>query len=260
MLFNPQQLRTNGFSAGMIAFYREGMWQGPPFGNTGADGLHWVLSAWLLGLQSEFSETLPRAVQWITDAIASVEEFGADQNTYLSLLHGARAIAKWMLDGVERQGDWDSARHFELLRWTNKYRPWSQSEIISFGLDEYMALACQCLQSPEALEHAIGLYEDWTGKRQPLPLSKLVLPRDFGYSICMHYTGRHVQVESDLFDAGRRLLRRYLADHWLGGGQTIRAVMWLKIVYSLQNTKLTPMEIILKAYDDMPKVHRPDFV
>jgi hypothetical protein len=165
-----------------------------------------------------------------------------------------------MLDGVERQGDWDSARHFELLRWTNKYRPWSQSEIISFGLDEYMALACQCLQSPEALEHAIGLYEDWTGKRQPLPLSKLVLPRDFGYSICMHYTGRHVQVESDLFDAGRRLLRRYLADHWLGGGQTIRAVMWLKIVYSLQNTKLTPMEIILKAYDDMPKVHRPDFV
>src|SRR5690348_14219734 len=115
MLFNTQQLRTNGFTVGMIAFYREGMWAGPPLGNTGADGLHWVISAWLLGLRSEFSETLPRAVQWITDAIASGERFGSDQNTYLSLLHGARAVGRWMLDGSECQDDWEAARHFETL-------------------------------------------------------------------------------------------------------------------------------------------------
>jgi len=52
----------------------------------------------------------------------------------------------------------------------------------------------------------------------------------------------------------------FIAEEFKEEGQATRAVMWLKIVYSLQNTKRTPMETILKAYDDMPKVRRADFV
>ncbi|MHC2460660.1 hypothetical protein ACVMIX_007364 [Rhizobium leguminosarum] len=44
-----------------------------------------------------------------------------------------------------------------------------------------------------------------------------------------------------------------------GWGQYLRAVTWLKIVYWHHDGKLTPLEVILKAYVNMPNVARSDF-
>ena len=56
------------------------------------------------------------------------------------------------------------------------------------------------------------------------------------------------------------MLQANLEEAWLGGGQFLRAATWLKIVYRHYDKSLTPLEVVLKAYDNMPNVPRPDFV
>jgi len=56
------------------------------------------------------------------------------------------------------------------------------------------------------------------------------------------------------------MLQANLQKNWLGGGQYIRSATWLKIVYWHNDEALTPLQTVLKAYENMPKVPRPDFV
>ena len=46
----------------------------------------------------------------------------------------------------------------------------------------------------------------------------------------------------------------------VGIGLDRRAATWLKIVYWHHDQTLTPLETILKAYDDMPNVPLPYFM
>ena len=55
------------------------------------------------------------------------------------------------------------------------------------------------------------------------------------------------------------MLQTYLQSSWLTGLFTY-AAMWLKIVYWPHDPSLTPPETILKAYENMPDVPRPEFV
>jgi hypothetical protein len=57
-----------------------------------------------------------------------------------------------------------------------------------------------------------------------------------------------------LFAAGIRMLRANLESRWFGGGQFIRGATWLKSVHCGTDSSLTPLETLLKAYDDMPDV------
>jgi hypothetical protein len=46
----------------------------------------------------------------------------------------------------------------------------------------------------------------------------------------------------------------------VGRGQYIRGVMWLEIVYGIQNQSLSPLQAVLKAYDDMLHAEKREFV
>ena len=50
------------------------------------------------------------------------------------------------------------------------------------------------------------------------------------------------------------------AGNWLGQGHTLCAALWLKLVYALHEPALTPLQTILRAYDNMPDVPWPDFM
>jgi hypothetical protein len=43
-------------------------------------------------------------------------------------------------------------------------------------------------------------------------------------------------------------------------GQRQQAATWLKIVYWHRDESLTPLQTVLRAYENMPKMPRPDFV
>ena len=87
----------------------------------------------------------------------------------------------------------------------------------------------------------------------------MLKPREFGYALCLHRARSQFE-EEELFEAGRRMLQANLEETWIGAGQNMRAATWLKIVYWHHDESLTPLQVILKAYDNMPNVIRPDFV
>lgn len=97
------------------------------------------------------------------------------------------------------------------------------------------------------------------GLNRPISLKKVLKPREFGYALCLH-RARGQFDEEELFEAGRRMLQANLEETWIGAGQNMRAATWLKIVYWHRDESLTPLQVILKAYDNMPNVIRPDFV
>lgn len=230
-----------------------------PMGNIAQHELADVISAWLVGLHIEIAPIIPRSLQWLDKAIEEDEEFGGDPNAHRTTLHWAKALGGWLDTGWNDEGEWDSARVYEEARWRYEKRPWPTNEIVKCGLDDYMAFAYQGGEHNEGFEAGVDMYERWTGKSE-VSLSKMLKPRDFGYALCLHRTARQQFDEDDLFKAGRKMLQANLQEIWLGGGQFIRAATWLKIVYWHHDEALTPLQTILKAYDNMPKVARPDFI
>ncbi|WP_211472759.1 hypothetical protein [Collimonas humicola] len=262
MTFNPVRMRQVTEEGGLARVLRTQYDSKFPMGNFAQHDLAEVISIWLVGLQAEVSQVIPRSLQWLDKAIDGDEKFGPDQNAHRTTLHWAKAIGQWLEDGSDDVGEWNSARVFEEARWRYEKRPWSTSEIIKYGLDDYMAFAYQGGEAGkwlEVYEAGIEMYERWADKTE-ISLSKVLKPRDFGYALCLHRTARQQFDEEDLFKAGRKMLQANLQNTWLGGGQYVRAATWLKIVYWHYDETLTPLQVILKAYDNMPNVPRPDFV
>ncbi|MBB3610877.1 hypothetical protein [Rhizobium sp. BK602] len=230
-----------------------------PMGNFAANNIARVIAAWLVLYNKEIEPAIHRANRWLDQVLdAGGEKFGPDPNAHLAKLNWARAIGTWLEDGCGDETHWDNARVFEEARWRFPGRPWPRNEVVNYGLDDYMAFACQNFEEPETVEAGIDMYEHWLGNK-PLSLKKLLKPRDLGYAICLHYARQQFE-EEELFEAGRRMLQANLEGTWLGSGQYMRAATWLKIVYWDRNQTLTPLETILKAYDNMPNVPRPNFI
>ena len=260
-IFEPTRLREVACE-GMLAFLLENTYdQKRPMGNVAAAELGDVIRSWLIGFHREVAPIVPRSLQWLDKAIADEEDqwFGVDPNTHRTTLHWAKAIGLWLNVEGNHEGEWDLARTYEEARWRYEKRPWPTHEIVKWGLDDYMAFAYLGGQHAEGFEAGIEMYERWTGKSE-VSLSKPLKPRDFGYALCLHQTARQAFDEEDLFKAGRKVLQAHLQQTWLGGGQAIRAATWLNIVYGLHDPNLTPLQVVLKAYENMPDVPRPDFV
>lgn len=260
MLFDPNKSRLNGFDDEMLKFYLNTQYdESRPMGNVAASEIGTVIKAWLVGLHSAVSPIICRSNEWLDQAIKTDEKLGLDPNAHRTNLYWARAIGGWLEDGCNYEKEWDFSRVFQEARWRYEKRPWSMHEIVKTGLDDYMAFAYQSGEHDDGFEAGIEMYQRWTGKTE-VALSKVLKPRDFGYALCLHRTARRQFDEDDLFKAGRKMLQANLQEIWLGGGQYIRAATWLKIVYWHNDETLTPLQTVLKAYDNMPKVQRPDFI
>jgi hypothetical protein len=259
-IFDPVRSRTNGFNDEALKYKLAKQYDANnPMGNHGVHGIDEVIRAWLVGRHREIAPMLPRYLEWIDKAFARKEQFGGDQNQYRASLYQAKALGGWMNGDGDVESDWDSARVFEEAWWRNEETPWTAHQIVKDGLDDYMAFAFQGGDHDEGYEAGIEMFERWTGKNK-VSFSKLLKPRELGYALCLHQTARQSFDEEDLFKAGRKMLQANLQENWLGRGGAWRAAMWLKIVYWHRDRTLTPLQTILKAYENMPDVVRPDFV
>lgn len=256
-------MKTNGFNAEMLGYMLARSYDpGRPMGNVAQGDLSDVVLASLLGLHETVAPVIPRALAWIDAAIAKDEDFGVDPNAHRATLHRAKAIGGWLLDGRNDGSAWHSARVYEEAKWRNDTHPWPVREVVRCGMDDYMAFAFLSGGHDEGLGFAAGIdgYEYWTGKRAPISLRKLLTPREFAYALCLHRTASQRFDEEELFAAGRRMLGARLESEWLGSGQILRAATWLKIVYGHRDAAMAPLQVLLAAYENMPKVRRPDCV
>ncbi|MBB3919729.1 hypothetical protein [Rhizobium fabae] len=229
-----------------------------PMGNAAQYHIGDIINYWLVGLDKEIAPIVHRSNLWLDRAIEKDEKMGSNHDFHRALLHSARAMGTFLEDGWNDEGHWACARIREEAAWRFEGRPWPRNEIIKSGLDDYMAFAYQSGEHDGGFEAAVDMYEHLIGEK-PLSLKKVLKPREFGYALCLH-SARGQFDKHELFEAGCRMLQANLEEIWLGGGQFLRAATWLKIVYWDGDQTLTPLETILKAYDNMPNVPRPDFV
>ncbi|WP_202034168.1 hypothetical protein [Rhizobium rhizogenes] len=261
MLYDPLRKKNNLLKeerAAVQSLLKQEYDDKKPMGNIARYHLEDVISAWLVGLEASLAPVLHRSNLWLDRAITADERFGADRNFHHRNLHWARAMGTWLEDASNDEGNWDQARVYEEAAWRFEGRPWSRNEIIKSGLDDYMAFAYQGGEHDDGFEAGIDMYKHWAGDK-PLSLKKVLKPREFGYALCLHRV-RGQFGEDELFEAGQRMLQANLEQNWLGGGQFLRATTWLKIVYWDRDQALTPLETVLKAYDNMPNIPRPDFL
>lgn len=219
-----------------------------PMGNVAAFEVADVVRYWLIGLDKEVNQTIPRSLEWLNIAITQDEWHDRPHpNFHLQKLHAAKALALWLQSGDPALAVWEKTRLFNLSVLESAYQKKAKTE----GLDDYL---CYCIQA-EQYEAGIIEFEKYHGTKT-ISLKKKLSPRDFGYALCLH----HIKAQFDpdeLFMAGRRMLQANLDDNWFGVGQFKRGAMWLKNVYWHRNRTLSPLETILKAYENMPDVVRP---
>ena len=266
-LFDPILSRTRAFTEGMRKYHLDKQYDAEmPMGNFGISDIGTVINAWFVGYHEEMAPLLPRALKWIEMALERDERFGGYES-YRTDLYWAKALGSWMLEDDNDEGSWYRARIFEEARWRDPERPWPMREVVRSGLDDYLAFCVASGLEEEGFEAGIETYERWTGKND-VELSGTLKPREFGLALCLYATRRRNFEEDQLYQAGRRMLQANLQGEWLGGGQYIRAATWLYIVHKFhvfldeppEDPPLTPRQVILKAYEDMPDVPKPDFV
>lgn len=261
MVFDPIKLKENGYSSEMIRFIVSREYdEKRPMGNVACGDLDNFILASLLGLHNEVAPIISSRIQWIETAIVNDEDFGVNRNAHRVKMHFAKAIGEWLLDGKNNCEAWNNARIYEEAKWSWEGGPWSMREIVKDGLADYMAFSYQGGEYNKGYEAGIETYRRCTGKDGPVSLLKMLRPHEFAYALCLQNAKVFEFDEHDLLNAGCRMLQANLQENWLGAGQIMRAAMWLKIVYWHRDKELTPLQTILKAYENMPDVKKPNFL
>jgi hypothetical protein len=238
----------------LLRFYLERKYKPEsPMGNVAISDLRAVISAPLIGLYDELAPLIPRAVDWLDKAIARDECFGPNHDfCRYQLLHG-KAMALWMRDRVNAVEEWQAARQ-ALKSASQQPNVYGRAAIKTDYLDDYLVLCYQAGQ----YEEGIAEYEKYHALKG-LSLQKTLAPRRLACALCLHEARQQFDPDK-LFQAGRAMLKSYVQDAWLAGGHYTSAAKWLKIVYWHRDRLLTPPQTILKAYEYLPDVPRPDFV
>jgi hypothetical protein len=257
--FNPIRRRESSLEEGayllnsLVSGSRSTYEPGDPLGNMATFDVSEVIGYYLIGLHQEAAPVIPRAIEWLNIAIAQDEGHNRPApHIHREALHQAKALALWLQSGDAAIEVWEKAREYNFICLeVGAYRNKTKTE----GLDDYL---CYCIQS-EQYQAGITEYEKYYGVKK-ISLKRTLSPRAYGYAFCLNEINPQYSAD-DLLEAGRKMLQANLEDHpWLGYGDYNRAAMWLKNVYWHHNRTLTPLETILKAYENMPGVPRPSFV
>jgi hypothetical protein len=108
-----------------------------------------------------------------------------------------------------------------------------------------------CIQS-ENYEAGIIEFEKFYSTKN-FSLKKIKTPKMYGCAICLNETTQQFDKE-DVLLAGKRMIQANIEKEWLSYGKYFELAVWLKNVYWYYDRNLTPLETILKAYDNMPNV------
>lgn len=218
-----------------------------------AGHLRVVIDAWILGLHQNIE---PFMGYFLTRmAPEESENKNSDPWNQMRILE-AKAIALWMLDNENHSQLWEKVGQLNIST-ASIQNTWSKGAVAAERLDGCMAYFVQSGQ----YEMGIAEFEKYHSNKA-ISLKKALKPRHLGYAYCLHKAKQQFD-EEELFQAGRKLLQYYLEGKWLYGGydgSSVNAAMWLKIIYWHRDPTLTPLQTLLKAYENMPHVPVPDFI
>lgn len=208
----------------------------------------------LVGLGLKVLPLISSRIEWLDSALRE-SKFPAETSVFqrASMLN-AKAVYHW-LEGENELAHtaWAQARIEHELHMLDPSAPHAELTASTYDLDDQMAL---CLLAGE-YDRGVSTYQRIKPGSKPTA-TRAQAPRDWGYLACLNRLNPML-ADGELLQSGRRMLRRWLDDPWLGRGQASRAAIWLIAVHWLPNEKLTPAQTLFKAYDDLPLVDRPSF-
>jgi hypothetical protein len=212
-----------------------------------------VIYAWLVELHDEVQPLLSKSLEWLEASMAKDEQIGDPPAYFAMLRQAAHALAFWMLKG---SGDRDGylralALHEKAWEQIEAKRPFPASEALEHYIGPYLR---DCIQA-RAWERGVAAYER-LGGRPVASAIELGNDAEFGYWACRNRLPE-AQSDNDYIAAAERVFGRGLMAQWFGRGHLLTAAAWLKTIYWESGKLRTPEETLLKAYDLMPGVTRP---
>ena len=224
-------------------------------GMVSTSSLSTLIKASFVGLDGETNDIAERTQRWLQEAIAE-GEYTTDRDAssadwHQQSLSYALALTKFLRgQGMDRENFARSAVLIE-RSWRTRVPPFEHKMIADGQLEYYMPIAF----SGGLYAEAIRNFEEYHPGVQP-NIRNLRSQRGVAYLLCQHkLLGMH---DPDLLrKAVLRVLDVHLQSEWLGRGLYGKALHWLMIAYAEDNPAANPREVVLKAYDHMPKVQRP---
>ena len=258
-------------------------------GNSARQLMNEMTYGWLVGLQQDVVPALHKYRSWFEYSRDIDEQFGDFPLSVSAFRDWAYGLCLWMLDGRNHPEVYRGACDLMDRAYATAYRygpspspPKSPPKIVGGQecqeskfvggkvQDDRVKLPARdcdilesmrfyftlCLQSGE-LERGLALYCR-VGGNTAIDAKSIRDERDLG---CWISDARLRGVsEDEIVAVGTGFLTKVLQEDWLGSGQAAEAATWLKIVFWHSGRTKTPLETVLKAYDCMPKVQRPDFL
>lgn len=210
----------------------------------------------LVGLESETQELAERTQRWLQEAIDE-GEYTTDRDPSSADWHQqdlsySLALTKFLRgQGLDRESFARSATLIERA-WRTRVPPFEHKVLADGQIEYYMPVAF----SGGLYADAIRNFEEYHPGVVP-NIRTVRSQRGVAYLLCQHkLLGLHDP--EPLRKAVYRVLDVHLQSLWLGSGLYHKALHWLMIAYAEDNPHTDPRSVVLKAYDHMPKVQRPD--
>ena len=208
-----------------------------------------VIKSHLIGMNDRIDDLLLKARHWIEVAIEEKEVCGGFPPAYLCCEHRIiLALCNWL------QGNPDDPQvAAEAADSNNQFLSEAPDEISST-----FALGLGSLIFVESKRYAEYLHWAKVNGKIPIgaPASRIRGEASVCAAICLAETDQSYKPE-EISKLTRRLLDMRM-NEWLTTGNALRAARWLKFYYHRHEaSKLTPREVILKAYDHLPNESKP---
>ena len=222
---------------------------GAPIGNISCRRLEDVFLAWMVGLEDEVEEYIPRILAGIEAGIERNETLGENESYHKHHLYKYKALGYWAFEGVNKKDVWREVC-FYIKDASCKGGVWNKKQMATAYLDDYLAFCFLASEYEEGKQE----FQKYHGDKQ-VSLKKGT-PKEYAYALCLRALGEGFEDE-DFLKAGRRVLSNNLTRNWFGRGQFGQSALWLNIVHWEVARSASPLEAILKAYDDMPTLVKP---
>ncbi len=214
----------------------------------GVSALGTAIECFFCGLDDAGRRVLDFSISLLEEALAT-DEASRHQDTIgeLKMAHQSLALALWLRDGQNYNDHLSkmveySKRYWE--EWPEK-PDWESLDII---LPQYLNARAVQLVCAVAEENGVKALQRRTGIRTP---------RVMAYVLAKAECSDDGVGEGEM-DALRRLLGRTIGPVFLAKGWYDEAAIWLKIAYwNYADTKPSPKEVLMRAYDHMPDVAPP---
>ena len=214
-----------------------------------------LVKAILVGLTDRNQDIAKRTQRWLQEAIDEGEytndRDASSADWHQQSLSYSLALTRFLRgQGLDRESFARAATLIE-RSWRTRVPQFERKMIADSQIEYYMPIAF----SGGLYADAIRNFEEYHPGVVP-NIRTVRSQRGVAYLLCQHkLLGTHDTEQ--LRKAVRRVLDVHTQSLWLGSGLYDTALHWLMISYAEDDPQADPRQVVLKAYDHMPKVQRP---